>query len=175
MDSGRVAVILDVLRYPLPSVPSKMPPFKRRPPQWQMLELHHRLSGEAQGAGRMWWHSEKKEESECMCGDAEHAECLPSRGYAVARQVVGPAALEAVLAGFDALPVDKVEAQGRVYSPSIGLRELRKMSPSFVESLYALLDSWHAKRLLPPRFRRPYYSETLEGRVGRRRLQACSE
>lgn len=126
------------------------PPELHRAPrvhQGTMLRLLTRLPPHALDTALL---EEQDAATAAECSDARVADAslLPHRGFALARRVLDAEAMRAALDGLESLRVDKVEAEGRVYSEQLSASELRTLTPSLHGALQALLDGWHARSLL---------------------------
>ena len=143
MDLDRIGLILDILRFPLTSMPvaSRFPPLVRLPQQAVLSRLI-RLPALSEALAAY--------ERGAHCAALEDASQLPERGFVVLRQVVSVENRQALLASLAQTGIAKVEAGGRVYSRNFGRGELGRMSPGLIPELQAKLDALHALNLLPP-------------------------
>jgi hypothetical protein len=98
------------------------------------------------------WDALSRFESTSECGDAENVTALRSRGFALARGAVRPAAVRAFTEAFGVLHPHADEWVSEVparFNRQLEISSMRARAPALLEDVAGLLSSWHAQGLLP--------------------------
>ena len=151
MEDNRIALIMDILRWPLSEQPvnanplSNPPPPPPRMPQPALVSLLLRLPPQTLTAALT-------HDKAALCDEqrVNSPSFLNEQGFAVGRRAVSASAAAAALVGLETRKILKTElAGGRVYTDLLTLGQLYELSPDLVDHLQELLNTWHANGWLP--------------------------
>uniref|UniRef100_A0A7S2DAN9 Uncharacterized protein n=1 Tax=Haptolina brevifila TaxID=156173 RepID=A0A7S2DAN9_9EUKA len=144
MDLDRIGLIVDVLRFPLNSMPAatRFPLFVRLPQRAvlsRLIRLPRNTLDNVLASHRQ----------ADYCSGLDDASLLPSRGFTILRQAVSAATRAELMASLAETSIQKVEAGGRVYSHNFPAHDIERMSAGLRPELQAKLDALHTQQLLP--------------------------